>query len=178
MPKISRVSQLILVLGILLILFVALFMVWKNQVEAQENLKKELTLSRTILAKPSPLTDLATKIRAAEAELQATEALFPPLDQSQDFIDNLFKLAKQSQLEVVGMSISIIKKKIDKVDYQVIHLKLELEGQIASMVGFIDRLKTELPTAEFVSVSLEKSATVKKLDTGKVGLYIYVRRGS
>lgn len=180
MPKISRITQLILVLGILLILFVALFMVWQGQVKAQENLKKELTSARTILAKPSPpkLTDLEAKIRAAEAELRATEALFPPLEQSLDITDNLFKLAKQSQLEVVGMSTAIIKKKIDKVDYQVIHLELELEGQIASMVGFIDKLKTELPTAEIVSVSLDKSVEVKELDKGKVGLYIYVRRGS
>lgn len=178
MPKISRISQLILVLGILLIFFVALFMVWQGQVEAQESLKKELTLARTILAKPPPpgLSDLEAKIRVAGAELQAAQALFPKLDQSLDITDRLFKLAKQCDLEVIGMSTSIIKKKIDKVDYQVIHLELELQGQLASMVGFVDKLKMGLPTAEITLVSLNKAETVGGLDTGKVGLYIYTQR--
>lgn len=179
MPKISRLSQLLLVLGVFLIIFVALVTIWRGQVKTQENLRKDLAFVRTMLAKPMvTASDIEAKIKAAETERQAAEALFPKLEQSLEITDDLFQLANQCQLEVAGLSTSIIKKKIDKIDYEVINLELKFEGQIADILSFIAKLKTELPTGEITSVSIDKAEKEGKLDTGKVGLYIYTKRKS
>jgi len=177
LPKIGRITQLILVLGIFVIVSGALFLIWRGQVETQENLKKDLALARTLLAKPPiTLADLEDKIKAAEAELKATEALFPKLEQSLEITDSLIKLAERFNLRVTGMSTRVISKKIEKVDYQVINLELELQGSIASILGFIAKLVKELPAAEIASVSLDKAKTVRELDVGKIGLHVYTER--
>ncbi|GEM_PF-3564917 len=178
MPKISRVSQLILVLGIFIIISGALFLVWREQVKAQENLRKELTLIQTLLSKPPPppLAYLEAKIQATEAELKATEALFPKLEQSLEITESLVKLAEQFKLQVTGMSTRVTSTKIEKVDYQVINLELELQGSITSILSFINRLGKEFPTAEIASVSLTRAKTVREIDVGKINLHIYAER--
>lgn len=179
MLKISRGSQLFLVLGIFLIIFGALFVIQKGQLEAQENLKKDLTLAQTTLAKlTTTAAEWQAKIRATEAELQAAEALFPELEQSLELTSSLFRLATQNQLKIIGSSTTTTRKKIDKIDYEVISLELKLQGQIADILSFIVKLKTELPTGEITSVSIDKTQKEGELDTGKIGLHIYTKRKS
>ena len=150
--------------------------------DTQANLKKELTLVQDILAKPSPPevtdVDVEAKIQAAEAEVKAAEALFPKVEQSLDITDSLFNLAQQSDLEVVGVSTNITKKNLNDIEYQVISLGLELEGQMGNILGFIAKLEKDLPTGEITSVSLQKAETVQELDKGKVGINIYCQGGS
>ena len=181
MPKISKVSQLILILGILLIAFIGMFMVWRGQAGATESLKQNLEQARSTQTKltqspPAKAADLESRIGSVEAELQTMKASFPEPDQSLEITENLFNLAKQCDLEVTDMATTLIKKRIDKVEYQVLNLEVTLEGDVASMVGFVDKVKTELPTAEITSVSLNKAETVEELDTGEVELYIYLKR--
>ncbi len=175
--QISRLSQLFLILGIFLIIFIALVTILKGQIKTQEKLKNDIALAKSILAKPiATATDLKAKIKAAETELQAAEALFPKLEQSLEITGDLFRLANQCQLKVTGLSTTVTKKKVDKIDYDILNLELKFEGQITNMLSFIVKLETLLPTAEIVLVSFDRAVEEKKLDVGKVGLYLYIKR--
>ncbi len=180
MPKISKVSQLILILGILIIAFVALYMVWNGQGKELKTLKEELAKAQLILAKPPPpkIADLENQIQTAQNELQAAEVRFPKSDQALEIADSLYLLAKSKNLKVAGMSDGLSTAKKNNIEYNVISIELELRGQISDILGFVARLETELPTAEITRVTLKKAATVQELDTGTVGINILCGRKS
>ena len=178
LPKVSRASQLILILGIFLIVFLALFMVAREQMKAQEELKNELSSVRIILAKPPPRTtaELEAKIRQAELELQTARGLFSDSSRTLDIADSLLELAMSCQVEIVSMATGTATPKVGDVTYNALSFDLGLKGQVASLLIFITRLTDELPTAEISSTDITKAVSEKEMDTAMITIYVCTDR--
>lgn len=178
--KLSKASKLILVVGIVLAIFASLGLVWRGQLQAQDKLERELTSAQTIVAKlsPTPTSDLETKLREIEAELQAVQSLFPRPDQSLEIADTLSKLAQLSQVEVTGVTIKTTTGRLGGITYDALSFELKLQGQVASFLSFVVRIDKELATAEIGSVEILKAKSVKEKDIANITINIYTGRKS
>lgn len=106
--KFSKISWLILVVGILAIAAASLFMLYRQQLQEQQQLNNALATAQNALPKlasertnlESTLAELEEKLAQATSQLETAKAAFPNSVQSIEVDEFLFRLADDWDLEV------------------------------------------------------------------------------
>lgn len=159
LPKLGRVSQLMLLVGIFVILFVPMLVVYQQQSAKQAYLEHELFLLQTVLAAPATEKEaLEAEIRRAEAELEAAKAVFPSQSQSSDIIDSLLELAELNDIYVTHSQVSTSEQPIGEEEgaakWQAVTFVISLEGQAPKFQNFLLSLDDKFPTCKVRKVDI------------------------
>ena len=184
--KLGKKSWLFIGLGLFLIAFVSLWLVYSQQAEAKSRLKEELALARTRLSEMQidKLSDeqgeleqqLETSMKQSES---ARETLSQPMN-SLIISDILFSTAEANGVNITTISSSGANRvDLNGVPCQTLSLAVNIEGEVADLVDFITELNGDLTIATVKTVSLEipYPAGVRK-PTASIQMAVYTHEGS
>jgi len=183
LPKLGGASQLMLLVGIFLILFIPLWVVHQQQPARQAELRHELSLLEKILQTPTTKKEtLEAEIKQAEAKTEAAKAIFPSPDQSTETIDRLLELAEFNNISVTETKVSISKETItvdgNEIEYPVVTLNIKLQGQVPMFQNFILALDDNLPTCEVTEVDFTIAEEEGEEDTASLKIDVFCYEGS
>lgn len=182
LPKLGRVSQLMLIIGIFLILVIPLGTIYLQQPARQAGLKGALSNLETILEVPTTEENLERELRQAEADLEAARADFLSPDQSPEIIDRLLELAESNDIDVTKAQVSIPEDDEEDADegasqYPVLTFNLYLEGQVPKFQNFLLALDAALLTAEVKEVTFTIAEEEGEEDTATITIDVSCYEG-
>jgi hypothetical protein len=150
LPKLGRVSQLVLVIGIFLLILVPLFIIKNQQPAKQTELNGNLVNLQKILSTTQTSKGaFEAELAQATAEKEAAKAVFPAPDQAPEILDSLLELAALNDIYVTSTAVS--SKKDEGAIGPKLTIKLVLNGQISNFENFLLALDTKLPTSRINS---------------------------
>src|SRR4030042_1735540 len=171
LPKLGRVSQLILLIGGFLIIFIPLWLINQQQPAKQAGLYATLAnLQKIVAVSETPKAKFEAELAQVTAETEATKAAFPSSSQAPEIIDRLLELAELNYIYVTQTKVSM-GTAIKSVG-PVLAVELGLQGQVPKFQNFLLALDTKLPTAIITQVSFTVASGAEAEDTGKVTLEI------
>jgi len=180
LPKISRLSQVILIVGILAIIFIALYMVGAGQAKQQDELRENISmLQRGVSSgtQEEPRDKLQAQIRQIEAETEAARAMFPEPDQLTEIMDRFIKLAKSYDIEVTSTGVTMTQKKLmigaAEVAYDVYTFSLSLQGMAPNFQNFLLSLDDTVSTSRINQVTIKLALTENERDAATVSIDVY-----
>ena len=181
LPKLGRVSQLMLIIGIFLILVIPLGMVYVQQPARQIQLKGALSnLERILEAPRTEKENLERELSKAEAELEAARAAFLSPDQSPEIIDRLLELAESNDIDVTQTQVSVVEEEDTDEgasQYPVLTFKIYLEGQVPKFQNFLLALDAALLTAEVKEVTFTIAEEEGEEDTATITIDVSCYEG-
>lgn len=183
LPKLGRASQLILLVGIFLILFIPMWMIYQQQPAKQAQLEQELSNLETILAAPTTKKDiLEAEIKQAEAELEAAKAVFLDPNQGPEIIDRLLELAESNDIDVTKTEVSTSQEKItvgeNKIEYPMLTFDIDLKGQVPRFQNFLLALDDNFPTCQVKEVKFSITEEEGEEDTASIKIDLFCYEGS
>ena len=169
LPKIGKVSQLILLIGIFAIIFIPLTLIERQQPLKQAELKATLAnLEKILAAAPAEDGDLKARIDKISAEIEVTDELYPESDQIFNIIDIVLELALLNDVTVTGMTAKEPEPDEGNPGFISISYVINLKGQVPKFQNFILALDDRFPTSEVSSVSISISAEEETEDTAVI----------
>jgi septal ring factor EnvC (AmiA/AmiB activator) len=178
LPKLGRLSQLILLIGVFLIIFIPLFLLNQQQPGKQNELKATLANLNSILAvEQTPKDKLEAELAQVEAEIEAITAIFPTTSQSPEIIDSLLELAELNDIYVTQTKISIEEEEEETIGPSLI-IQLALMGQMPKFQNFLLALDNKLPTSQITKMFFTISADSGEEDYAIVTIDILCYEGS
>jgi septal ring factor EnvC (AmiA/AmiB activator) len=178
LPKLGRLSQLILLIGVFLIIFIPLFLLNQQQPEKQNELKATLANLNSILAvEQTPKDKLEAELAQVEAEIEAITAIFPTTSQSPEIIDSLLELAELNDIYVTQTKVSIEEEEEEAIGPSLI-IQLALMGQMPKFQNFLLALDNKLPTSQITKMFFTISADSGEEDYAIVTIDILCYEGS
>lgn len=178
LPKLGRVSQLILLIVGFLIVFLPLWYI-NNLQEPQQvaaratlaNLQKILSISET------PKAKYEAELAQITAETEAAKAVLPSSNQAPEIVDSLLELAELNDIYVTQTKISSTTPK-DSIG-PVLTITLGLRGQMPKFQNFLLALDDKLPTSEIkqLNFSIVTEEAEGAEDTANVTLDILCYEG-
>ena len=184
LPRLGRVSQLVLIVGIFLILVIPLGMVYLQQPVMQAQLQAGLAEAEDkLMALETEITDreiLERKLVQAEAQLEAAREVYPDPDQSPEIIDCLLGLAESNDIDVTKTQVSIPEEETDEgtSQYPVLTFAIYLDGQVPKFQNFLLALDAALPTAEVKDVKFTIAEEEDEEDTASITIDVSCYEGS
>lgn len=163
-----------LIIGAIIIVaaLVGLYIVYSGQAgereEWQEKLDRTETLLPTLTTQKRTMEDQLTQ---AQSSLNTSLAQFPRLVKSIEYDDDLFAIADASKVDITRLTASLpTDRKIGAVTYSVSTFALDVSGDIADILDFINAISTgddfQLPwSAEVTGITItigdeETTATI------------------
>jgi len=166
--KISKTAWLILGIGIFIIAFASLYVVYFQQGREQERLSDSLSVAQQTLPKLASekddwerqLTQLGSQLARLKSELaRATSLLadsktsFPKSVESIEYGERLFKIADGWGLEIIRFTASepgdqkveveVGDIKVEDVTYFVTSFTVDVEGEVTDILDFINTIATD-----------------------------------
>jgi len=183
LPRIGRVSQFALLVGIFLILFVMLSMIYLQQPARQAGLERELSLLETILAVPmTQKEELEAEISQIEAETQVAREQFPAPAQAPEIVDTLLGLAEDNDIDVTVTQQARYQRTIgeaeDAIVWPLTTFVVDLKGQVPKFQNFILALDDRLPACQLREVYMKVADVEGEEDTGTVIIDVFHYEGS
>jgi preprotein translocase subunit YajC len=179
LPTLGSASRIILIFGFFVIVFVALFIVGRQQVPKQAELRLNIAnLERglTVSTQTDASGNLGAQIKQVEAQIEAGQALFPAPDQTPEMMDRLLTMAKEYELDVTSTSMSTTKETLKvggkKIPYDAYTFNLQMEGLAPNFQNFLLALDEGMPTARIKTVSI--AIAKKKGDPDKAAVTLEV----
>ena len=170
--RLTRTTWLILALGVFVIAFAGLFVVYSRQASQQKDLKSSLAeaearypqLTSQIQTLQSQLAQRQSDLAAELLKLRAAKAKFPPSVQSIDYHQILLRIADDWDLEVMSLTASQPRQeKVDSVTYLVTTFGVVVRGEMANMLDFVHTLATSQyftnATVTVVSINIPEPPT-------------------
>ena len=155
LPKIGKMSQLILVIGVFAIIFIPLFMIERQQPAKQEELTGTLAnLERILAATPERDEELQAQINKINAEIKVTNELYPKSDQIFNIINILLELAILNDVTIDSITAEEPEPDEEQSSFASISFVINLTGQVPKFQNFILSLDDRFPTSEVKSVSI------------------------
>lgn len=174
LPKLSRASQLMLMVGIFLILFIPLAVLYQQQPAKRAGLEHELSLLQKALAAPTTKTDaMEMELKHAETELEEIKSTFSDPDLSPEITDSLLDLAEANDIDLTRSKVSVSTSKIGDTEYQVLTFNIDLRGQVPKFQNFILDLDDSFPTCQVNSVIFTVAAEEGEEDTASLKLDVF-----
>jgi cell division protein FtsB len=180
LPKIGRTSQVILIVGILVIIFIALYWVGAQQATQQDELRKNIvTLQRSVTAgtQEEPRDKMEAQIRQVEAETEAARAMFPASEQLTEIMDRLIKLARSYDIEVTSTGVTLAQKKLKigatELAYDVYTISLSFQGMAPNFQNFLLSLGDEVTTSRINQVTIKLAPEENERDVATVSIEVY-----
>jgi cell division protein FtsL len=183
LPKLGKLSQLMLLVGIFLILVIPLGMLYLQQPARQMELKGTLSnLERILEAPTTEKENLERELRQAEAGLEAARAAFLSPDQSPEVIDRLLELAESNDIDVTKAQVSVAEDEEEDADegasqYPVLTFKIEFDGQVPKFQNFLLALDSELLTCEVKEVTFTIAEEEGEEDTASITIDVSCYEG-
>lgn len=177
LPRMGRISQLILLIGIFLLIFVPLFIINQQQPQRQAQLTSSLSNFQKILGvEQTPKTKYEAELAQVTADVEATKAVFPSSKGAPQILDTLLKLADDNDIYVTGTTVSssIPAKAIGPV----LSFNLSLKGQVPKFQNFLLGLDTVLPTSQIKQVTFTIASVGEEYDTAGVVIDVLCYEGS
>jgi low affinity Fe/Cu permease len=177
LPKMGRTSQLVLLIGIFLILFIPLMLINNQQPAKQAELKATLVnLERILAVEETPKDKLEAELAQINAETEAAEAVFPNTNQSPEIIDSLFKLAELNDIYVTQTKVSI--SQLKEAIGPTLTIQLGLKGQVPKFQNFLLALDDKLPTSQISKVTFTIAGEEGEEDAASITIDILYYEGS
>ena len=185
-PRLGRVSQLVLIVGIFVILVIPLAIVYLQQPAMQAQLQAELvSLESRLAALETEITDkdkLERNLSQAEAQLEAAREAYPDPDQSPEIIDCLLGLAESNDIDVTKTKVSIPEEDEEADEgtsqYPLLTFEIALEGQVPKFQNFLLALDAALPTAEVKDVTFTIAEEEDEEDMASITIDVSCYEGS
>lgn len=162
--KLGRKSWLFIGIGIFLIVFVSLWMVYSQQTSVKKQLKEELNLAKSRLGSIQ-IEQLADRQSELEQQLEKTiaqsEAARETLSRPMNSIiisDILFNTAEANSVNITEISSSVASSvALEGVPCLALPLTAKIEGEVDNLVAFITQLNNDLASGIVKSVNLDIS---------------------
>lgn len=169
LPKLGKVSQLILLIGIFAIIMVPLTLIERQQPVKQTELKGTLSnLEKILAATPARGEDLQSQIDKINAEIDITNQLYPDTDQIFNIIDILLELALLNDVTVTRITAEEPQSDEKQERFNSISFEINLTGQVPRFQNFILSVNDRFPTSEFNSVNISIAAEEETEDTATI----------
>ena len=188
LPKLGRVSQLLLLIGIFLILFLPLVVIYQKQPAMQAGLQQEFSLLQKVLATPTTQNGdkgaVEAELKRVADETEAVRTIFPDPDKSPEIIDRLIQLAESNDIDITQAKVSTSKQKIgeakDAVEWDKLTFEIGLKGQVAKFQNFMLALGKDdkLQTCVVREVTFTVAKKEGDKDTASLKIDVFCYKGS
>ncbi|MBN2463348.1 MAG: hypothetical protein JXB43_07080 [Dehalococcoidia bacterium] len=171
LPKMGRISQLVLLIGIFLIIFIPLMVIYQQQPRVQAVLETTLSnLQKILSVEETPKARYEAELAQVTAETEAAKALFPNSSQTPEIVDTLLELANLNDIYVTQTKVSTSQPK-DSIG-PLLTVELGLKGQVPKFQNFLLALDTSLPTSQIKKLTFTIAETGEVYDTAKITIDI------
>jgi hypothetical protein len=159
--RLGRTAWLVLGIGVFVIVFATLLVIYSRQSGEGAEMEKNLAGSQTqltnlILGRESLEDQLAqqqSNLSGAQALLSSAQGSFPTLEASIEYGQVLSDLADAYNLEVVSMQADKPREKeVDDVTFLVVSFEVEVRGEVNSVLGMVNAITKD---KRFVSTTVE-----------------------
>jgi len=177
LPKMGRISQLVLLIGVFLILLIPLIVINNQQSAKQIELKATLAnLNKILAVEETPKAKLEAELAQINAETESAKAIFPNTSQSPEIIDSLFELAELNDIYVTQTSVSISQPK--ETIGPILTIQIGLKGQVPKFQNFLLALDNKLPTSQIKQLTFTIAGEEGEEDTASITIDISCYEGS
>ena len=175
--KLSKTAWLILIIGIFVLASGSLYWLYLQEEREQQELSQTLSNTQTTLPVlaaekahlESTLTELEDRLAQVTSQLKTAKAVFPNTSvQSIEVDELLFGIADDSGLEMMVITatapsehqvqVEVEDIEVEDVTYLLTSFTLQLKGQIADILGFVDTVVNHsdftTATVELVSITV------------------------
>jgi type II secretory pathway pseudopilin PulG len=158
--KLSRTTQWILIIGILVALLLSAGIVYARQQARHDDLSEELAQAQQDFDRyTQQKEDLQDRLRQAQAELLLQKEQFPASAEALEIQQDLLAAADFGQVTITSLSFSTPTAVASGGQtYQVYSVGLTVAGEIGALFNFIEILGGWFPSAAIGSVTLTTSA--------------------
>ena len=177
LPKLGRVSQLILLISIFLVVFILLWLFDQQQSKTQTTLDSTLNnLQRITAGAQTPTAKYEAELAQATADAGASKASFPAPDQAPEILDSLLELAQLNDIYVTQTAVTT-STPTGSIG-PVLTFTLGLKGQIPKFENFLLALDTKLPTSQIKQFTFTVAEAAEEYDTASVGIDVLCYGGA
>ncbi|GEM_PF-2162951 len=184
LPRLSRTSQTILILAMLVSMFLPTYLVYYQQPKMRATLQASLaSLQKVLAVEETPKARLEAELKKVEEETATAKASYPDPSHIPELVNSLIGLAKENNTTVTSTKVSITKlpppKETDKktstpkktVD-TILNVDLNLKGQVAHFQNFLLALDKQFPTTRIKKVTFTIESEEGKEDACELSLQV------
>jgi len=175
--KLKFLTSIPLIIGIFVIIYAALGMVYFNKHNESSDVASQITLKRTILQKPQPnINELNTQLKESKAALEAIQTSLPNPGQGIDIYNALLDLGRKWNINILNILASSPIPPKDGEGGPTLPYSLTIKGSQDNTLGFISSLiqSTELLQGlELQNINVQSGASSDNTDTVVLQLYIH-----
>jgi cytoskeletal protein RodZ len=171
LPKLGRLSQFILIIGIFLVILIPLWIFNQQQPARQDELNSTLAnLQKILSVQESPKAKFESELAQATADLEAAGAAYPNPTQAPEILDSLLALAQQNDIYITQTSVST--STLTGAIGPVLTFALGLKGQIPKFQNFLLALDTKLPTSQITQATFTAAQSSQEYDTAAITINV------
>jgi hypothetical protein len=180
LPKLSRVSLLIIFIGAFLIIIIPLIMVQNTEKAKQADYRQQVQMLENIVANPATqVSELENDIRQAETRLENYQSRFPEEINNADAIDELVSLADSNNVYIVELTSSLKDITVTTPDNRKfvkpsLVCELSVAGDSSNIQKFLIELD-EVPPCTINSITMGMALTEADSDVAIINLQLLLR---
>ena len=168
MKKLSRTAWLVIGIGIFVIAFAALYMLYNQQNSEKRRLEDSIVVAEGTTAAVATekrdaesqltklngqLTQVKTNLTQAWSELNSSMVYFPETVESIEYGERLFYIADGWDLKIISLTCSEPKlEEIEDISFSITSLVINVRGLTGNIMGFINTVATD---ADFTNATVE-----------------------
>jgi hypothetical protein len=176
LPKMGRISQLVLLIGIFLLIFIPLFIINQKQPETQAQLTSSLgNLQKIISVQQTPKAEYEAQLAQVTADSEAAKAAFPSSNGSPQILDTLRELANDNDIYITATR--VLNSTPAGSIGPVLTITLNLKGQVPLFQNFLLALDSKLPTSQIKHVTFTVTGVEGEYDTASLDLDVFCYEG-
>lgn len=138
LPKLGRTSIFLLMVGIFLLFFIPMMLVYRQHTSLQAGYRQELSNLQVIMATPATEKErLEAENERAQAELAIAQELLLNSEQNVAVVEGIMDLAEQSDISIISLETTEPKEEDQDPDYPYLTFKITLQGQIPKFQNFL-----------------------------------------
>jgi hypothetical protein len=177
LPKMGRISQLVLLVCIFALLFGALLFIRGQISKSQAELDGTMSnLQKITGVQQTPQAKFEADLAQAKADAEAVKASFPNPQGVPQIMDTLLELADANDVSITGTKIATATPPGSVGP--VITFTLSLQGQVPKFQNFLLGLDTKLPTSQIKLATFTISEVEGEYDTASVTVEVLSYEGS
>jgi len=171
LPKLGRISQFVLILGIFLILFIPLLLIYQEQPKTQNDLGATLAnLQKVLTVEQTPKAKYEAELAQITAENEAAKAVYPSSNNTPEILDTLLDMAEANDIYVTQTKVSTSQPK-ESIG-PILTIEIGLKGQVPKFQNFLLALGDKLPTSRIKQVNFKIASTTETEDTARITIEI------